>query len=125
MAKRQSHLRVAADPEQVDSLFGLERSVRVSTAATLLDADEWHIRKLLKDGELQGHRLGKRGVRILVSSIEDYRNRGKIANSGKRVPPKPKPTKASAAHLEALSYLQQLGILPQPSNGAAKPRGRQ
>ncbi|MGY0791838.1 hypothetical protein ACW7BJ_20925 [Azospirillum argentinense] len=78
----------------------------------MLDADEWHIRKLLKDGELQGHRLGKRGVRILVSSIEDYRNRNRIVPTApaprqrKQVPP-------SKEHLEAIATLQEWGILPR------------
>lgn len=109
-------LRIAADPALAESLHGLERSVRVGTAAAMLDADPSHVRKLLKAGELEGHTLGKRGVRIFVASIEAYRERGRIA-AGQRAPaPRPKrQAPPSAEHLEALAFLQQAGLLAQPS----------
>jgi hypothetical protein len=118
-------LRIAADPALAESLHGLERSVRVGTAAAMLDADPSHVRKLLKSGDLEGHTLGKRGVRIFVASIEAYRERGRIA-TGQRAPvPRPKrQAPPSVEHLEALAFLQQAGLLAQPaptSNGA---RGR-
>lgn len=119
-----SHLRVASDPALAESLHGLERSVRVNTAAAMLDADPSHVRKLLKEGDLEGHRWGKRGVRIYVSSIEVYRNRGRISKGSQGVAPKPKPTKPSAALQEALAFLQEVGVLVQPSPTSNGARGR-
>ncbi|MBP2229366.1 excisionase family DNA binding protein [Azospirillum agricola] len=109
-------LRIAADPAVCESLYGLDRSVRVATAATLLDADESHIRQLLREGELEGHRLGKRGVRISVASIEAYRQRGIIQPATKRSAPKAaKPAPVTAAHREALAALREMGVLAQPA----------
>lgn len=120
-----SPLRIAADPALAESLHGLERSVRVGTAAAMLDADQSHVRKLLKAGELDGHTLGKRGVRIFVSSIEAYRERGRIANdNGAREPRRVKTVKPSAELQEALAFLQAAGVLAQPANSSNVARGR-
>ncbi|WP_372396944.1 excisionase family DNA-binding protein [Azospirillum sp. HJ39] len=110
-----STLRIAADPAALESLYGLDRSVRVATAATLLDADESHIRQLLREGELEGHRLGKRGVRISVASIEAYRQRGAIRPAKRSAQKPPKPAPATAAHREALAALRDMGVLAQPA----------
>lgn len=108
-------LRIAADPRAFETLYGLDRSVRVATAAALLDADESHIRRLLRDGELEGHRLGKRGVRVSVASIEAYRQRGIIRAVKPPALKPPKTAPATAAHREALAALQEMGVLAQPA----------
>lgn len=88
----------------------LEASVRVKTAARVLDADESHVRELLRHGELKGHRWGKRGVRIFVSSIDDYRRRQALGGKPAE-PPKPPRPKPPAGHAEALAYLRDLDVL--------------
>ena len=114
-------LRVAADPVLADRLedplFSRSRSVRVSTAAKLLDADESLVRTLLRDGDLEGHRIGTRGVRIYVSSIETYQQRGRLQKTGGNKEPKRQPPrKPSAAHREALASLHELGIFAQDAS---------
>ena len=113
------------DPPLDESLHGLERSIRVSTAAFMLDADESHVRKLLKAGELEGHRFGKRGVRIFVASIEAYRERNRIAPSQPAPMLRPKKhVRPNAAHLEALATLREWGVLIEPSPTSNEERGR-
>jgi len=104
----RSHLD--RDPAYDELLHGLERSVRVSTAAAILDADESQVRKLLRAGELEGHTLGKRGVRIFAASIEAYRERNRIAPSLPAPAPRPKKQfRPSKEYLEALALLRESG----------------
>lgn len=84
--------------------------MRVKTAARVLDADESHVRDLLRAGELKGHRWGKRGVRIYASSIDDYRRRQALG-AQPHEPPKPSRPKPAAGHAEALAYLRDLCVL--------------
>lgn len=56
-------------------------SARVKHVASILDCDESQIRRLIETGDLEAHRLGKRGVRVYLDSVEAYRARGAISAS--------------------------------------------
>lgn len=108
--------RLAAPADDVEhELEALERSVRVKTAAQILDADESHVRELLREGKLRGHRWGKRGVRIYLSSIDDYRSGRPLG--GKATPAPGSQTrkrdrqKPLPAHAEAVAHLKRLGLM--------------
>ena len=102
MHLRLSHIPIAND----------DRSVRVSTAAAMLDCDESMIRKLAKDGELEWHRFGKRGVRIFLASISDYQVRmtGQTP-AAERQSPRKNRTRPSARHNESMAYLKSMGLI--------------
>lgn len=103
-------IRIAADPNDAPEL--IRASVSVATAAGRLDCDNSTIRKLLASGELEGHRLGKRALRVYVDSIEAYQRRRPTVGKGPAEPPAP-PRKArkAAAHREAVAYLAGLNLL--------------
>lgn len=94
---------------------GLRRSARIATIAADLDCDESQIRELLAKGEIEGHGLGTRGVRIYIDSVAAYQAR--TAKGGRK---KPKPRRAdppahrasaaSAAHEDAMEALRQAGL---------------
>ncbi|AWJ85130.1 hypothetical protein TSH58p_17345 [Azospirillum sp. TSH58] len=89
----------------------------MTEAATVMGADESTIRKLVVSGELLGYRLGKRGVRIYVSSIQDYQQRRAIVTAGERkakAPPTAPRRRNDAAHKESLAGLAALGIIFKP-----------
>ncbi|HLY90008.1 MAG TPA: helix-turn-helix domain-containing protein [Acetobacteraceae bacterium] len=91
----------------------VDPSVKVSTAAAILDCDESFVRKLVKDEELSSHQLGKRGIRIYLSSIEDYRRRSTVLAAGGTPAagkPKPKP-KQSASFNEAMAFMKSRGLV--------------
>lgn len=110
-------LRVAADPADAGALIGIERSITVAMAADVLSVDASTIRKLLKSGDLRGHRVGTRrgGVRVFVASIAAYQQANIIGVEAPkpRAPATRRPA-ATAAHREALATLVALGcIMPQ------------
>lgn len=89
----------------------IRRSVRVAKVAEALDMEEARVRKLLKDGQLQGHRIGKRGIRIYVDSVEELQRRTALG-----IPPDPKPSRQrmkrgpSADAYQAMAHLRRLGV---------------
>jgi hypothetical protein len=93
-------------------------SVRVRTAAERLDMDESQVRKLVKAGDLEGHLIGKRGVRVYVDSIEAYQLSRPIGgNPAPQAQPEPRrKRRVSAAHREAITYLRRLGLLSKGSD---------
>ena len=106
-----SHLRVAHIPDA--GATDVERSVRVTTAATILDCHPCQVRKLLAAGELRGHRIGKRGVRVYVWSIEAYQ-RGRALGNEDAKPGGGRPQgrrRRSASLEEALAHLRAIGVL--------------
>ncbi|MFD1627583.1 helix-turn-helix domain-containing protein [Azospirillum griseum] len=111
-----THPRVASDPDLAPTI-GIERAVTVGKAALEMGADPATVRRLLKEDELRGYRLGKRGVRIYVSSIQAYQERQKLGQKTKssaRSTPIVKRV-ATPAHREAVATLAELGILrPSP-----------
>jgi excisionase family DNA binding protein len=57
-------------------------SARVKHVAALLDCDESQVRRLIESGELEAHRIGKRGVRVYMDSVDTYRERRAIIAVG-------------------------------------------
>jgi excisionase family DNA binding protein len=47
-------------------------SARVATVAKLLDCDQSQVRRFVRDGVLEAHRVGKRGLRIFLDSVAAY-----------------------------------------------------
>ncbi len=109
-------LRTAMDPASAPTIIGVERSITVAEAAQTMGADESTVRKLVRDEELHGYRLGKRGVRVYVSSIRDYQERQRLRGSGDmpKTPPARKRT-STPAHQEAVAQLAALGIMVSPA----------
>lgn len=114
----RQHLRVAAIPPLAPSpIPGIERAITVAAAAAEMGADESTVRKLLLDDQLRGYRLGKRGVRIYVSSIRDYQERQTLDGKGTKPAPPPRPkAPPTPAHREAVATLESLGIIRPPSS---------
>lgn len=106
------HLRLALDPRDADALMGMRKSVRVAKVAEALDMDARRVRKLLAAGELEGHGVGKRGLRVYEDSVEEYRRRNQI---GPRAPEPAQPRTQrrrgpTAAAREAMAALKNLGV---------------
>ena len=93
-------------------LAATRRSVSVRGAAQILSCNDKTIRALLAQGSLEGHRLGKRGVRLYLDSLDRYREQNQITTDGNPVVGEPtKPGRTTAAHREALTSLRELGLL--------------
>jgi excisionase family DNA binding protein len=106
----QAGLHIAPSP------FAIARerlSVRVKHVAAILDCDQSQVRRLVDRGELEAHRIGKRGVRIYLDSVDDYRARGVIkAARAPQMPHKPLISKATRiATAAALADLRADGII--------------
>ncbi len=92
----------------------LRESRRVSTVAKMLDADESQVRRLVAAGELEIHRIGRRGIRIYLDSVAAYQARTAqaIKPVGKASVGAPERRKASAAALKsAIAELRQAGVI--------------
>lgn len=98
-------LRIACNPN--DAPEKIRPSVTVASAAEAVHADPSTIRKLIKAKKLEGHRVGKRGIRVYEDSIAAYQRERPLnaspANDAGRLPAR-KPAK-SAAHREAVAFL--------------------
>lgn len=63
---------VTAREEEAELAPGFRPSMRLQRVAELLDCDPSHLRQLLAAGDLEGHRIGKRGIRIYCDSVQAY-----------------------------------------------------
>lgn len=54
-------------------------SARIGRVAELLDCDESDVRRMLRDGELEGHGKGIRGKRVYLDSVAAYQQSRTIA----------------------------------------------
>lgn len=93
-----------------DTVPIIRPSARVGTVAKLLDVDGSQIRRLIADGKLEHHRIGKRGVRVFLDSVAEYQSGG-----GQPAPPKPaRPTgktrAGKALHSLAMAELAKEGL---------------
>lgn len=74
--------------------------------------EDGQVRKLVAAGELEGHRAGKRGIRIYEDSVEDYRRRNQLGPRDPE-PAQPRPQRKrgpSAAAREAMAALKSFGV---------------
>jgi len=96
---------------------GFERSISVATASAALDTDHSTIRKMLRAGEVSGHRIGtgkiRGGVRIYAWSIRAYQERNAIGGSPEPRSAPTRPRRRSLQQTEAAAYLRKVGVLPQ------------
>lgn len=82
----------------------------------MIEEDEREVRRMLATGELEGHRKGKRGVRVYLDSVRAWQDRRSIEATSRsresaQVPVK-RPSAASIArHQAALAGLRAKGIL--------------
>lgn len=90
------------------------RSSRVRTIAGLLEIDESQVRRLIDAGELESHKIGKRGVRVFLDSVAAYQARQ--SEPERKLPPKQRLAAkrravTSAAHQNAMRDLRRLGVI--------------
>lgn len=90
-------------------------SRRVATIAAMLELDESQVRRLVDEGELEAHRIGKRGLRVYLESVAAYQarqarpatrkleHRARV-NAARRAV-------ATSAHRFAMAELEKAGIL--------------
>ena len=90
----------------------VRESVRVRTVAGWLDCEHSQVRRLITDGQLTAHTIGKRGVRVYVDSVTAYQER-----QARKSAPEVKKARAdrrhatSAAQAAAMAELHSLGLL--------------
>lgn len=65
-----SRFAIAADPSDAP-----RPSARVATVAGILDCDDGDVRRLIRNGELETHGKGIRGVRVFLDSVRAYQDR--------------------------------------------------
>jgi len=93
-------------------------SARVARVAAILDESPSQIRRMLARGDLEGHRTGKRGVRIYLDSVADWQAGHALGKPQKAVQKPDGKAKAPmsratrAAHGHAMASLQALGLVP-------------
>ncbi|MGF7176502.1 helix-turn-helix domain-containing protein [Azospirillum doebereinerae] len=114
-------MRRAVDPALAD-LLPDGPSCTVAEAAALLSMPRSEVYDAVHGGDLRSHRVGKRGIRIYLRSIDEYRRSRAIVpvkrtrdSAPATKENKAKPAKTGSGHREALAYLQQLGVVSQPS----------
>jgi excisionase family DNA binding protein len=92
----------------------LGAAVTVDQAARLLGCDPSTVRRLLRQGRLDGHRVGvgdrPNGVRVHVASIEAWRQRHAIGGASIEAAPRRPRRQTGAAHAEAIAQLRALGV---------------
>jgi excisionase family DNA binding protein len=107
-------LRLAQLPVEFDE------GITVAEAARMLGADATTVRDLVRVGELDGWKVGKRrggkaptAIRVSRRSCTDYRERHRVGPQPSCVPehpPKHRRSRLSVAHLEALASLRARGV---------------
>lgn len=88
-------------------------AVTVARACEILGCDATTVRALLREGAIEGHRIGKseknpNGVRVELQSILDYKARHAI--SAEAAPDRPKRREASQSYREAVAESKRLGL---------------
>lgn len=104
-------LRLASPPGE-----DVRPSRRVATICDMLDCDESQVRRLLDKGEIEGHGLGSRGLRVYLDSVAAYQSRKAREAKGEREsggkPPERRLSGAGlAAHRSAVAELQKEGLM--------------
>jgi len=101
-------LRVASTPEEMAAANASRPSWRVRRVAADLDCDATQVRRLVYSGQLEAHRIGKRGIRVYLDSLKAYKEARSL---GRPVLPRPAPRAiATPGYLEAMAYLRKRGM---------------
>jgi len=99
------------ESDSIASQAVVRRSARVSTVAEILDCDESQIRRLIKTGTLEVHRVGKRGVRIFLDSVSRYQEARSHHVPQQIEVARERRSTRRASHVAALSTLRGRGLL--------------
>ena len=91
-------------------------SIRVAKAAALLEVDISTIYRLIRNGNLESHRIGKRGVRVFADSLSNYQDQQKIIGHSKytdrhKTPKERSISTNTPAYQDAIAYLRSIGCL--------------
>lgn len=103
-------MRVPLADLQLAALLPDGPSITVKQAAALLSIDISSVYKAVHRGELLGHRVGKRGVRIYLNSVDAYRQARKILPPAPALKPKAHPQRLTADYYRALKELESAGV---------------
>lgn len=92
-------------------------SAKVATVAQLLEDDPRQVRRMVARGDLEAHRVGKRGIRVFLDSVEALqRDQALKAQKTPQDAPAPPPRTLTGAtrtaHVHAVRDLQRLGLVP-------------
>jgi excisionase family DNA binding protein len=93
------------------------KSIRIREVAKLFDCDEGQVRRLIKQGALEAHTVGKRGKRVYLDSVSAYQARGRVVSQSQTVADdggahkRARVHSNSVAHQLALAELRSRGIL--------------
>jgi excisionase family DNA binding protein len=101
-------------PEDFDIMLeaGVRPAAKLGTVAEILEVDHSAIRKMIRRGDIQAFRLGKRGVRIFLDSIAAYQEGRFIQSQPKiREERQRKRIANTAAQRQAMAELRRLGII--------------
>lgn len=107
-------MSMASRPQIVmDPASAPRPSARVARVASILDCAESDVRRLVRGGELQSHKQGKRGVRIFLDSVREYQDRRTKQSQAEALMHKPRAraAAASASFRAAMARLSALGLL--------------
>lgn len=105
------------DDTMIDAaLFsGVRPSAKISRVAELLDCDERTVRRMVRDGTIKAHIVGKRGIRVFLDSASQYQERNGVepvlGAAERRAIEKRRSAINSAAHRAAVANLKRLGIV--------------
>lgn len=109
-------MMVRAGDEASDiAAISVRPSARVGRVAEILDCNESDVRRMIKTGEVDAHRIGKRGVRVFLDSVFAYQERRVIqpaaAHAETRPPARRRSRGPSASYLAAVEGLRRAGIV--------------
>lgn len=97
----------------LDPVSSPRPSAKVATVAQLLDCDESDVRRMLRDGDLQGHGKGIRGIRVFLDSVAAYQESRTLEPKPRKARLKARRSAVSrAAHARAEAALRDSGIIP-------------
>lgn len=90
--------------------YGVRAVLRAKSVAGILDANLSTVYRLVKDGQLEGHRVGS-DIRIYADSLARYQESTTIqAANARKQAPKPQKRTHTSAHNDALALLHSLGV---------------
>ena len=93
----------------------VRESRRVATIAHMLELDESQVRRLIGEGALEAHRIGKRGLRVYLDSVaafQDARTRPATIRTPCEKTRAARRSVATAAHRRAMASLRADGLVP-------------
>ena len=86
-------------------------SARVSAVAQMMDCDQSQIRRFVRNGALESHRVGKRGLRIFLDSVAAYQESRTEQIVRPREQKQQKRAIARKSYKDALATLRARGLI--------------